>query len=104
MYPKDYYEPFDRKSIENDEWKEYIDVESGVVPFLSFVEDSEGINAERKMDIFTLEVLIPLCEKTNAVVICTPTRACSLGMSFGKAASFLASTKGYCVLFNIILC
>jgi hypothetical protein len=97
MYDE-YDKPFDRKRIENnDKWKTFIDVESGVVPFLSFVGDSEGFDAERKLDIFTQEVLIPLCEKTNAVVICTPTRACSLGMSFGKATNFLALTRGYCV-------
>ena len=95
MYDDDYEKPFDRKSVENGDWKNIIDCENEVVPFLSFVNDSEGIDAERNLDVFTLEVLIPLCEKTNAVVICTPTRACSLGMSFGKAANFLASTNGY---------
>ena len=66
----------------------------GVVPFLSFATNGEGMDAERSLDIFTQRVLIPLVVKTNAVVICTPTRACSLGMSFGKAASFLSSKYG----------
>jgi hypothetical protein len=84
----------------NFEWRKYIkfggDVEIGVLPFLSFSTDAEGMEAERNLDVFVKEVLIPLCIKTSAVVICTPTKACSLGMSFGKAASFLAPTyEGY---------
>ncbi len=82
------------------EWQKYIkcsvDGEVGVLPFLSFSTTAEGVEAEQKLDVFTKEVLIPLCIKTSAVVICTPTKACSLGMSFGKAASFLAPTfEGY---------
>jgi hypothetical protein len=82
------------------EWEEFIECtanrEFGVLPFLSFSTNSEGIKAEQKLDLFTKEVLIPLCINTNAIVICTPTRACSLGMSFGEAASFLAPTyDGY---------
>jgi hypothetical protein len=65
--------------------------EIGVCPFLSFSTDDEGFEAERNIDYFIMEVLIPLCERTNAVVICTPNRACTLSMSFGKAASFLAA-------------
>jgi hypothetical protein len=92
------------------EWEEFIECtanrEFGVLPFLSFSTNSEGIKAEQKLDLFTKEVLIPLCIKTNAIVICTPTRACSLGMSFGKAASFLAPTyDGYllCLMIQLAL-
>ena len=81
-------------------WKDVIDCENGVLPFLSFSanengDEENGMEAERNLDIFTQEVLMPLCVKTNAIVICTPTKTCSLGMSFGKAASFLAPTFGY---------
>jgi hypothetical protein len=76
-------------------WQELVDPENGVLPFLSFPNNSEAVDAEQNLDIFTQEVLIPLCVKTNAIVICTPTRACSLGMSFAKAANFLASKYRY---------
>jgi hypothetical protein len=85
----------DQKLIAKGDWRKYIDCENGVLPFLSFTTNADGMEAERNLDIFTQKVLIPLCVKTNAIVICTPTRACSLGMSFGKAANFLASKYGY---------
>jgi hypothetical protein len=86
--------------IQNFEWRKYIkfgkDGEMGTFPFLSFLTNAEGIEAERNLDVFVKEVLIPLCIKTSAVVLCTPSKECSLGMSFGKAASFLAPTyEGY---------
>jgi hypothetical protein len=94
----------DQTLMKEFDWRKYInctDGELGVLPFLSFSTNSEGIEAERNLDIFTKDVLIPLCIKTKAIVICTPTRACSLGMSFGKAASFLAPTyERYCVFFS----
>jgi hypothetical protein len=85
----------DKTLIAGGGWREYVDCEGGVVPFLSFASNEEGMIAERNLDIFTQKVLIPLVVKTNAIVICTPTRACSLGMSFGKAASFLSSKYGW---------
>ncbi len=91
----------DQTLIAKGDWRKTVDCENGVLPFLSFSTNSEGIEAERNLDIFTQKVLIPLCVKTNAIVICTPTRACSLGMSFGKAANFLASKYGYRVYFII---
>jgi hypothetical protein len=93
----------DKTLIEESKWRKYIrciDGEFGVLPFLSFSTNAGGIEAERNLDIFTKDVLIPLCIKTNAIVICTPTRACSLGMSFGKAASFLTPIyEGYHLYF-----
>ena len=85
--------------MKDEDWQYHFECkegEFGVLPFLSFSTNAEGIEAERKLDLFTKEVLIPLCVKTKAVVICNPTSACSLGMSFGKAARFLAPTfEGY---------
>jgi hypothetical protein len=74
----------------------YTKHEIGVCPFISFSTDVKGLEAEQNLDYFTKEVLIPLCVRTNALVICTPNRTCSLGMSFGKAASFEATKFGYC--------
>jgi hypothetical protein len=71
------FEPEKRKT-----WRDVIDFESGVLPFLSFqvANSSNEMEAERNLDVFTQEALITLCIKTNTVVICTTTKACSLGM------------------------
>ena len=102
---KSYMFTKDPALIEKEAWRTYItDCDDDVFPFLSFSKDSIGIEAERNIDIFTERVLILLCIKTNAIVVCTPTRACSLGMSFGKAAGFLASTyDGYGAFFTNLL-
>jgi hypothetical protein len=59
----------DQTLIAKGDWRKYVDCENGVLPFLSFSTNSEGIEAERNLDIFTQKVLIPLCVKTNAIVI-----------------------------------
>jgi hypothetical protein len=91
----------DESLIASGEWRRFVDSTNGVVPFLSFTSLGKGAAAERSLDIFTQRVLIPLVVKTSAVVICTPTRACSLGMSFGKAANFLASKYGCLFVFSL---
>ncbi len=90
-----------KQKIDSGEWKKYVKCENGVLPFLSFAKLSDAMEAEHDLDIFTMEVLIPLCERTNAVVICSSSRACSLGMSFARAANFLASTNRHCAFFKI---
>jgi hypothetical protein len=96
-FPKGFYNnEKDITRIKDLEWQKHIECsaekEPGVLPFLSLATNSEAIKAEHNLDIFTKEVLIPLCCKTCAIVICQLSQECSLSMSFGRAANFLAPT------------
>jgi hypothetical protein len=81
-------------------WKDYVDYEHGPVPCLCFEADEEGVEAEKKIDTFLHDILMPIVIKTNALVLCSASRACTLGMRFAKASQELASNLG-CARFLI---
>ena len=85
----------DRDLSANGGWKDFVDFEQGAVPFLCFQSDEEAIAAEKKIDTFVDHVLMPLVVKTNALVICSPSQTCTLGMRFTLAAKRLAPTFGF---------
>ncbi|MAJ97152.1 MAG: hypothetical protein CMI56_00870 [Parcubacteria group bacterium] len=81
-------------------WKKHI--YSGRQIHLPFRTDEEGIEADRALDIFMRDVIIPLAAQTNAVVIVSPFKSCSMSMSFCKAASMAKASYGDRLPFTIM--
>ena len=74
-------------------------------PNLSLSLNNEEIETEKEIDKFIYTILLPIVIETNALVLCSASRGCALGMSFSKAADILSlqygSINSFCVLLDV---
>ena len=61
---------------------------------MAFNTDDEGLRAERALDMFMRDVVVPLAAKTNAVVLVAPYSCCAMSVAFCKAATMAKGKYG----------
>jgi hypothetical protein len=65
----------------------------------------EEIYTEKEIDQFIYTILLPVVIDSNAIVLCSASRGCALGMSFAKAADILSLKYRlifyFCVLLDV---
>eukprot|EP00929_Paragymnodinium_shiwhaense_P084674 TRINITY_DN452_c0_g1_i1.p1 TRINITY_DN452_c0_g1~~TRINITY_DN452_c0_g1_i1.p1 ORF type:complete len:993 (+),score=115.47 TRINITY_DN452_c0_g1_i1:91-3069(+) len=78
----------------------YAGMKSGRPPFES-IEEEDIVDA--KIDIFMMEVLIPLAERTNAIVLCTAVPCeCILATSFTRMCKTMRGKWGGSMPFTVL--
>jgi hypothetical protein len=63
----------------------------------------DEIDAEKEIDQFIYTILLPIVIESKAIVLCSASRGCALGMSFAKAADILSFHYGLIFSFCVSL-